>query len=59
MKNSVANFNSSLDQRSYFLVSNGLLIDDVRFGARLFTQLCCSHVKTEGNKVAYEKAYLS
>ena len=38
---------------STFLSSNGLLTDDVRYGARLFTQLCYSHVKKEGNKVAH------
>ena len=41
---------------STFLSSNGLLIDDVRFGARIFTQLCNSHVKKEGNKIAHNLA---
>ena len=41
---------------STFLSSNGLLIDDVRFSARLFTQICYSHVKKEDNKVAHNLA---
>ena len=44
---------------STFLSSNGLLIDDIRFDARFFIQLCYSRVKKEGNKAAHEKAYLS
>ena len=44
---------------STFLSFNGLLIDDIRFDARFFIQLCYSHVKKEGNKVACKKAYLS
>ena len=36
--------------------SNGLLIDGVRFGARLFTQLYYSHIKKERNKVTYNLA---
>ena len=39
-----------------FLSFNGLLIDDVRFGARFFTQLRYSHVKRKGNKVAHDLA---
>ena len=41
---------------SLFLSFNGLLIDDVRFGARFFTQLRYSHVKRKGNKVAHDLA---
>lgn len=47
---------TALINDSTFLSSNGLLIDDVRFGVRLFTQLCYSHVKKEGNKVAHNLA---
>ena len=36
---------SALVNDSLFLSSNGLLMDDIRFGARCFHQLCYSHVK--------------
>lgn len=39
-----------------FLSTVGLLIDDVRFNAALFTNLHCSHVKWEGNMVAHSLA---
>ena len=47
---------SALVNDSLFLSSNGLLMDDIRFGARCFHQLRYSHVKREGNKVAHNLA---
>ena len=43
----------ALKEDRIFLSTDGLFIDDVRFVARLFNQLCYSHVKREGNMVAY------
>ena len=39
-----------------FLSTVGLLIDDVRFNAALFTNLHYSHVKRKGNMVAHNLA---
>ena len=39
-----------------FLSTIGLLIDDVRFNAALFTNLHYSHVKRKGNMVAHSLA---
>lgn len=44
---------TALVNYSTFFSSNSLLIDDVRFSSRLFTQLRYFHVKREDNKVAY------
>ena len=36
-----------------FLSTVGLVMDDIRYDANLFYQLCYSHVRREGNKVAH------
>ena len=45
---------TALINDNMFLSSNIFLIDD--FDAIFFTQLCYSHVKREGNKVAHSLA---
>ena len=39
-----------------YLSMNGLLMEDIRFNASFFNQLLYSHIKREGNKVAYKLA---
>ena len=39
-----------------FLSFDGVLIDDVRFSAKFFTQLRYSHVKRKGNKFTHNLA---
>ena len=45
----------ALKEDRIFLSTDGLFIDD-RFVARLFNQLCYSHVKREGNTVVHSLA---
>ena len=47
---------TALINDSVFLSSDGLLIDDIRFATKFFTQLRSSHVKREGYKVAHNLA---
>ena len=39
-----------------FLSTVGLLMDDIRYDATFFYQLCYSHVRREGNIVAHSLA---
>lgn len=43
----------ALKEDSMFLCTDGLFIEDVLFYASFFHELCSSHVKKEGNKVAH------
>ena len=46
----------TLQNNSTFLSPEGLLMEDIKFHASSFIQLCYSHVKREGNNVAYKLA---
>ena len=48
---------TALINDNMFLFYNICLINDVRFDAIFFTQLCYSHVKREGNKIAHSLAW--
>ena len=47
----------ALKEDSMFLCTDGLFIEDVLFYASFFHELCSSHVKKEGNKVAHSLAW--
>lgn len=45
---------TTLINKSTYLSTNGLLMEDIRFSASFFNQLLYSHVKKESNKVAHK-----
>ena len=47
---------TTLRNSSTFLSLDGLLMEDIKFHATSFIQLCYSHVRREGNKVVHKLA---
>ena len=49
-------FIRALKEDGIFLCTDSLFIEEVRSDARFFNELCYSHVKREGNKIAHSLA---